>query len=101
LAVEAGAIQPRRGGRLLASTECAHALAWFLSARPSGMPASERRGRGLGWGYGTDALTDGAFGEILQQPHGVVLLSIVGLGMLAFAVYSLIEAHFRRIDMPT
>ena len=49
------------------------------------------------WNYQpqqTDGLR-GAFQLIMQQPYGVVLLAIVGLGMLAFAVYCFVEARHR------
>jgi hypothetical protein len=39
----------------------------------------------------------GAFTLLLQQPHGMVLLGLAGIGMLAFAVYSFVEARHRRV----
>ena len=42
----------------------------------------------------------GAFHQILQQPYGVALLAIVGVGLLSFAVYSVIEGRYRRIAPP-
>jgi len=41
----------------------------------------------------------GAFQFILEQPYGVPLLALVGLGMLAFSVYSFVEAKHRRIHV--
>jgi hypothetical protein len=40
-----------------------------------------------------------AFVEVLRQPFGLYLLIVVGLGMLAFAVYSVVEARYRRISL--
>ena len=41
-----------------------------------------------------------AFDEIVRQPHGIVLLGIVGLGMLCFAAYGvLVQARFRRVEV--
>jgi Domain of Unknown Function (DUF1206) len=42
----------------------------------------------------------GALQTLQQQPYGWVLLGIVALGLVAFGVYSLVEARYRRIDMP-
>lgn len=36
-----------------------------------------------------------------RQPYGSAILAVVGLGLLAFGLYSLIEAVWRRIDLPT
>ena len=41
--------------------------------------------------------THGALTSLLTQPFGKVLLAIVALGLVAFGVYSLIEARCRRI----
>jgi hypothetical protein len=41
-----------------------------------------------------------AFAELLQHPFGLYLLILVGLGLLAFAVYSGVESRYRRITMP-
>lgn len=43
---------------------------------------------------------DHALGWLQQQPYGGGILAVVGLGLLAFGLYSLIEAVWRRIDMP-
>lgn len=42
----------------------------------------------------------GALQALQQQPYGWILLGIVALGLVAFGVYSLIEAWYRRIDTP-
>ncbi len=42
----------------------------------------------------------GALRTLQQQPYGWILLGIVALGLVAFGVYSLIEAWYRRIDAP-
>jgi len=39
----------------------------------------------------------GALQEISQQPYGQVLLGFVGLGLLAYGVFSFFEARYRRI----
>jgi hypothetical protein len=52
------------------------------------LDASQARGMGA------------AFVEVLRQPFGLYLLIVVGLGMLAFAVYSLVEARYRQITLP-
>src|SRR5918995_3987130 len=41
----------------------------------------------------------GALETLQQQPYGWILLGIVALGLVAFGVYSLIEARYRRIDV--
>lgn len=38
-----------------------------------------------------------AFNAILEQPYGVFLLALVGLGLLAFSVYCFVEARHRRV----
>lgn len=40
----------------------------------------------------------GALGEVVQQPYGGLLLGIVALGLVAFGVYSLVEARYLRIN---
>jgi hypothetical protein len=40
---------------------------------------------------------DGALKALAQQPYGPWLLSIVALGLMAFGVYSFVEARYRRI----
>ncbi len=42
----------------------------------------------------------GALRTVQEQPWGWALLGVVGLGLIAFGVYSLIEAVYRRVDMP-
>ncbi|MHB0777423.1 DUF1206 domain-containing protein [Halomonas sp. WWR20] len=42
----------------------------------------------------------GVFNALRAQPYGVVLLIIVSLGLLSFAVYSFIEARYRRVESP-
>jgi hypothetical protein len=42
----------------------------------------------------------GALETLQRQPYGWILLGIVALGLVAFGVYSLIEAWYRRIDAP-
>lgn len=39
----------------------------------------------------------GALGELSSQPYGQVLLGIVGLGFIAFGIYSIIEARYRQV----
>ena len=39
-----------------------------------------------------------ALRTVASQPHGQVLLAIVGTGLALFGIYSLIEARYRRID---
>jgi hypothetical protein len=41
----------------------------------------------------------GALDALQRQPYGWVLLGLVGLGLLAFGIYSLIEAVYRRIGL--
>jgi hypothetical protein len=41
----------------------------------------------------------GALETLQRQPYGWILLGIVALGLMAFGVYSLIEAWYRRIDV--
>jgi peptidoglycan/LPS O-acetylase OafA/YrhL len=38
-----------------------------------------------------------ALGELLQLPFGRVLLGIVALGLIAYGVYSFVEARYRRL----
>lgn len=52
--------------------------------------ADPQEARGLG----------GALSTLQAQPYGSVLLGIVALGLLAFGVYSLIEAVYRQINAP-
>lgn len=40
----------------------------------------------------------GALGILQQQPYGWVLLGVVALGLVAFGIYSMVEARYRRID---
>jgi hypothetical protein len=40
---------------------------------------------------------DSALTELLHQPFGPVLLGIVALGLLAYGVFSFIEARYRRV----
>jgi hypothetical protein len=42
----------------------------------------------------------GALQTLQQQPYGWILLGVVALGLVAFGVYSLIEARYRRIELP-
>lgn len=42
----------------------------------------------------------GALQTVQQLPYGWMLLGIVALGLVAFGIYSLIEAWYRRIDAP-
>jgi hypothetical protein len=41
----------------------------------------------------------GALGAVLQQPFGHLLLAIVALGLLAYGLYSLAQARYRRIQL--
>jgi hypothetical protein len=40
---------------------------------------------------------DGALAKLVNQPYGSVLLGIVAAGLIAFALYSLSDARFRKI----
>ena len=40
---------------------------------------------------------DTALQELLQQPFGPVLLAIVALGLIAYGVYSFVEARYRMV----
>ena len=40
---------------------------------------------------------DGALAKLSHQAYGSVLLGVVAAGLLAFAVYSLSDARYRRI----
>jgi hypothetical protein len=40
---------------------------------------------------------DGALQKLANQPYGSVLLGIVAAGLIAFALYSLSDARYRRI----
>jgi hypothetical protein len=42
----------------------------------------------------------GALQALLAQPYGTVLLFIVALGLIAFSLYSLIEALYHRFAPP-
>ncbi|HEX5760014.1 MAG TPA: DUF1206 domain-containing protein, partial [Thermoanaerobaculia bacterium] len=39
----------------------------------------------------------GALQELERRPYGTALLAVVALGLVAFGIYSLIEARYRRI----
>lgn len=39
----------------------------------------------------------GALGELAQQPYGHVLLGIVAIGLIAYGVFSLAQARYRRL----
>lgn len=58
----------------------------FLAALRSN--ANEARGLG------------GALAALAQQPFGSWILGIVALGLIAYSIYSLIEARYRRIAQP-
>jgi len=40
---------------------------------------------------------DGALKSLVGQPYGQVLLSLVALGLLAYGLYGLAEAKFRKV----
>ena len=40
---------------------------------------------------------DGALAKILHQSYGSYLLGVVAAGLIAFAIYSLSDARYRRI----
>jgi len=40
----------------------------------------------------------GALATLQQQVYGQILLGIVAVGLIAFGVYSLLEARYRHID---
>lgn len=52
--------------------------------------ANAKEARGLG----------GALAALAQQPSGSWLLGIVALGLIAYSIYSVIEARYRRIIQP-
>ena len=39
----------------------------------------------------------GALAELTQRPYGAALLGIVAVGLIAYGIYSLIEARYRRL----
>jgi hypothetical protein len=39
----------------------------------------------------------GALITLLQQPFGPILLGIVAVGLLAYGIYSFVEARYRRL----
>lgn len=43
----------------------------------------------------------GALETLQSQPYGPWLLAVVAVGLLAFAAYSMLEAFYRRIEMPS
>ncbi|CAA9212651.1 MAG: hypothetical protein AVDCRST_MAG42-40 [uncultured Chthoniobacterales bacterium] len=82
------AIWSRRAGRMgYAARGVAFALmGWFFLQAALQSDASEAGGL-------AEALR-----KVASQPHGQVLLAIVGAGLALFGVYSLIEARYRRIS---
>ena len=40
---------------------------------------------------------DGALAKLVNQPYGPVLLGIVAVGLIAFSLYSLSDARYRKI----
>ncbi len=40
---------------------------------------------------------DSALQELLRQPFGPVLLAVIALGLIAYGVYSFVEARYRRV----
>lgn len=42
----------------------------------------------------------GALDALRQQPYGGLLLGVVALGLVSFGVYSIVEAVYRRIELP-
>ncbi len=40
---------------------------------------------------------DTALSELLHLPFGPVLLGVVALGLIAYGVYSFVEARYRRL----
>jgi hypothetical protein len=42
----------------------------------------------------------GALAALAAQPFGPWLLGIVALGLIAYSIYSLIEARYRQIRQP-
>lgn len=41
---------------------------------------------------------DGALGDLSNQPFGHLLLGIVALGLVAYGIYSFVEARYRRLE---
>ena len=39
----------------------------------------------------------GALGELSQQPYGQILLGVVAMGLIAYGIYTLAEARYRRM----
>jgi hypothetical protein len=40
---------------------------------------------------------DGALAKIVDRPYGPLALGVVALGLIAFALYSLADARYRKI----
>ena len=82
------ALWSRRAGRMgYAARGVAFALmGWFFLQAALQSDASEAGGLAV------------ALRTVASQPHGQVLLAIVGAGLALFGVYSLIESRYRRIS---
>lgn len=82
------ALWTRRAGRMgYAARGVAFALmGWFFLQAALQSDASEAGGLAV------------ALRTVASQPHGQVLLAVVGAGLALFGVYSLIEARYRRIS---
>ena len=63
-------------------------LGFFIA--DSGMDARASHARSLG----------GALQTLETQPFGSVVLSLTALGLIAFGLFSLVEARYRRMDVP-
>lgn len=63
-------------------------VAWFLLRAGWTLRAAETRNLG------------GALQTLEGQPFGSWILLLIGLGLIAFGVFALIEARYRRIDPP-
>lgn len=59
-------------------------VGWFLARAALEYDASEAKG------------LDGALSELAQAEHGSLVLGIVAAGLIAFALYSLADARYRR-----
>ena len=82
------ALWSRRAGRMgYAARGVAFGLiGWFFLQAALQSDASEAGGLAV------------ALRTVASQPHGQVLLALVGIGLALFGVYSLIEARYRRIS---
>lgn len=80
----------RRAGKLgLAARGIVFAIVGGFLVR-AGLDADPGEARGL----------EGALDSLAAQPYGPFLLGLVAIGLIAFGVYGLVEARYRRIAAP-